>query len=243
MVKYGLDTDKVYINNSGFKFKVTELVSSLKVMVVFNSGYSSYFLAKQIRAGEIKDRLSPSVFGVGVMDVKHADKVIYKRWKSMLERCYCPKSLKIHPTYKGCTVSDEWLVYSNFERWMVNQDYKDKHLDKDIINPKNKIYSSENCALVSGAVNSLLLGRGNSRGKYPKGVSWRKDVNKFQSQVSDTAKTVHLGVYESEVEAHSAYCAYKSKLIRKIAATQESKVRKGLIKHAKKLERGIISNG
>ena len=42
----------------------------------------------------------------------------YITWTHMLQRCYSEKSQLKHPTYKGCTVCDEWLIFSNFKTWM-----------------------------------------------------------------------------------------------------------------------------
>ena len=56
----------------------------------------------------------------------------HQTWKGMLERCYSTKFQERNPTYIGCTVSKEWLVFSNFRAWMMTQDWQGKHLDKDI---------------------------------------------------------------------------------------------------------------
>ena len=40
----------------------------------------------------------------------------YRVWKGMLKRCYSPELQERQPTYKGCSVSKEWLTFSNFRR-------------------------------------------------------------------------------------------------------------------------------
>ena len=55
----------------------------------------------------------------------------YKVWGSMLKRCYSDKYQERYQTYKGCTVSEEWLTFSNFKNWMEKQDWEGKHLDKE----------------------------------------------------------------------------------------------------------------
>ena len=72
------------------------------------------------------------VFGVGINDADYSiQKVItivdengkrrqkqiwicpfYKKWKSMLERCYSDKYRERYPTYKSCSVCQEWLTLS-----------------------------------------------------------------------------------------------------------------------------------
>tara|TARA_R110002050_G_scaffold11693_1_gene39168 strand:- start:71 stop:445 length:375 start_codon:yes stop_codon:yes gene_type:complete len=80
----------------------------------------------------------------------------YSRWRKMLERCYSVEWQESKPTYKECSVCNEWLLFSNFKSWMINQDWIGKELDKDIINNGNKTYSPENCAFVSRKVNLLI---------------------------------------------------------------------------------------
>lgn len=79
----------------------------------------------------------------------------YRTWKSMLARCYSIKTQERQPTYKGCSVSDEWLTFSVFKNWMEKQDWEDKQLDKDLLFEGNKVYSSETCVFVTRMVSTL----------------------------------------------------------------------------------------
>lgn len=56
-----------------------------------------------------------------------------KCWQQMLQRCYSDKYKKQQPSYVGCSVCEEWLTFSNFKRWMEQQDYEGKALDKDLL--------------------------------------------------------------------------------------------------------------
>lgn len=40
----------------------------------------------------------------------------YLLWTSVLSRCFDKKYLKRKPTYLGCSVSEDWLTYSNFKK-------------------------------------------------------------------------------------------------------------------------------
>ena len=99
--------------------------------------------------------MSRLVCGVGVNDLRFikADRGMknrcpfYPRWRGMLQRCYC--SMEYRPTYKECFVCEDWLIFSNFKEWMKTQDWKDKHLDKDILKPGNKVYSLDTCCFVT----------------------------------------------------------------------------------------------
>ena len=42
----------------------------------------------------------------------------YSKWKSMLVRCYSTKYHQRRPTYKDCSVCNDWLLFSNFRKWV-----------------------------------------------------------------------------------------------------------------------------
>lgn len=46
--------------------------------------------------------------------------------------------------------------------------------------------------------------RKNSSSKF-KGVSWKKKINKWQSQIEFNKKGIYIGVFQSEIEAAKAY--------------------------------------
>jgi len=156
----------------------------------------------------------------------------YMTWNNMLKRCYSAKYQERKPTYKGCSVSEEWLTFSNFKRWMERQDFEGKHLDKDLLLEGNKIYSYETCAFVSGMVNSFTTDCAASRGELMVGVCWNKRVGKFQSQCSNpfTKKRGHLGYFTREEQAHEAWLKRKLELAYELAAIQtDERVAKALI--------------
>jgi len=134
------------------------------------------------------------IYGIGINDADYmvsADingkRVIcrlYDTWHGMMRRCFSNKLHNKRPTYKGCSVCDEWLTFSNFRSWMMAQDWNNKHLDKDIINPGNKIYSPKNCVFVSTHVNALLTDHRSARGDFLQGVSYCKTSKMFKSEIS-----------------------------------------------------------
>ena len=138
----------------------------------------------------------------------------YRRWYDMLTRCYSAKHLEKFPTYKGCTVIEEWKTFSNFRNWMIEQDYEGKQLDKDILIEGNKVYSPETCVFVSKLVNSFFVDSGAIRGDYPIGVSFNKPNGKFRSNCSNpfTKKGEHLGCFDCPNEAHLVWKARKHEL-------------------------------
>jgi len=88
---------------------------------------------------------------------------LYKRWKSMMERCYKEKN-KDYRSYgkKGVTVCKEWHCFQNYARDVMSIDgYNEElaknntiELDKDIKIAGNKIYSLDSCIWIDKTVNN-----------------------------------------------------------------------------------------
>ena len=156
----------------------------------------------------------------------------YQSWKNMLQRCYSAKRQELIPTYKGCTVSDAWLIFSNFKAWMEKQNWEGKHLDKDLLIEGNKVYSAETCVFVTRMVNMFTIDRGASRGEWMIGVYWNKAEKKFLARCNNpmSGKQEFLGLFTCEQEAHKAWLKRKLELAHELAAIQtDQRVAKALI--------------
>ena len=156
----------------------------------------------------------------------------YQAWKSMLERCYSIKYQERQPTYRGCSVSEEWLTFSVFKSWMEKQEWEGMQLDKDILFEGNKLYSKETCVFVSSVVNIFTTDRGASRGEWLIGVDWYKARGKFRALCRNpfTKKQEYLGLFNSELEAHQTWLKRKLELAHLVAAEQtDTRVAKALI--------------
>ena len=146
----------------------------------------------------------------------------YATWNRMLMRCYSEAYQKRKSTYKGCSVCEEWLTFSNFRAWMVQQDWKGRDLDKDLLFEGNKVYSPETCVFISGMLNRFFLAREASRGEHMIGVCWNKEKSKFQSNCRNPFlnKNEHLGLFDTELEAHLAWKEKKNQLAQRYATKQ-----------------------
>lgn len=182
------------------------------------------------------------VCGVGINDVKHvpctnedqlssgvvssigSNKCIfYRLWAHMLARCYSDKVQKLHPTYIGCSVCEEWLTFSNFKAWVISQDWEGKQMDKDILFPGNKVYCPEACVFVNARTNVFILeGRGKNSA-WPIGVSFYKRYGRFMSQCSSvvTGKDTFLGYFDTPEEAHQAWLTFKLEQAKILASEQD----------------------
>jgi hypothetical protein len=148
-----------YTNNDGHSGRIVEYVNSKTIYLQFDSGYVGCFQLASLNSGKFKDKMSPSVFGVGFIGdgeykarIKGKNTKAYSVWASMFTRCYDEKTQIRQPTYKGCTVSKEWHNFQNFAKWFMENypnDGKQYQLDKDSIIKGNKVYSPVTCCFLS----------------------------------------------------------------------------------------------
>lgn len=163
---------------------------------------------------------SKGVKGVALNDVARSTTThAYTAWLNMLRRCYDQRHYTKYPTYFGCSVCDEWLKFSNFEKW-YNEHYREGYeLDKDIICKGNKVYGPDFCDYVPKRIN-YLFGRNNGkRGQFPIGVTFKNEKRKavFKAYMLVSRKQVHLGYYNTPDEAFMAYKKAKEAHIKEVA--------------------------
>lgn len=140
----------------------------------------------------------------------------YSTWHHMLGRVYCPKLHVRQPTCLGCSVTEKWLEYQEFAEWFENHEYSNHgyELDKDLLLPSNKIYAPDRCVFVPSQLNSLLLGSKAMQGQYKQGVGFDKRGNKFVAHIGIGGKKRHLGSFDTEQEAYSAYKKAKEQYVK-----------------------------
>lgn len=127
----------------------------------------------------------------------------YDVWVSMLTRCYSWKYHARFPTYKGCSVCDEWKRYDNFKLWHEKNYIEGFYLDKDILINGNKIYSPKTCRYIPQSLNNLLTDRGRERGDCPQGVCHHE--KRFIARISKHGKSEGLGLFDTKELAAKAY--------------------------------------
>lgn len=145
-----------------------------------------------------------------MIDGKKVTHRAYSYWSGMLERCYSEFAARRCPTYAGCSVSEEWLTFSNFYLWWKDNYVEGWHLDKDLLSPGNRVYSSETCVYVPRILNNFANDHAAKRGEYPIGVSWHKRDKKLYAVIANgTGRLINLGHFPNELDAHKAWYTKK----------------------------------
>ena len=158
------------------------------------------------------------LYDVALLDIPNESaSKIYDSWCNLIGRCYSKSQLSRRPTYTGCKVCDEWLIYSNYKNWYLDNYIDGYHLDKDILSGNSKIYSPETCVFIPVNLNVLLTDRRNGRGKYPLGVNYEPKWNRYKACISIGGKVKHLGYFKTPELAHECWVAAKKKYVSECA--------------------------
>lgn len=226
-----------FTNTQGYVAEVTNYIRAKDVYIKFiKTGYETKVRADHLRDGRFKDKLAPIVYGVGYLGegnipswVNGKVSKVYDSWKKMLQRCYDDKYKDKQPTYKGCTVSQEWHDFSKYALWYYGNhpDINNTsgilfQLDKDLLVPGNKIYGEQFCSILPSYINSLLVNCSGGSRQYPLGV--HKEVGgKYVAQISKGRYKVHLGHFETIKDAYNRYKESKESYIKAAALSSLEK--------------------
>lgn len=194
-----------------------------------------------LKAKKISYKHRKLIYGVGVNDAPFATScknngktemmVSYSVWLDMIKRCYSKNSLSKNPTYKECSVVEEWHSFMGFKMWFDRQFYKQGYqLDKDIKVTGNKLYGPDTCLLVPKHINSMFRCK-KSGGSLPVGISICKKSGKYKAQGQEylTGKRKNLGRFSVLSDAVHAFKVFKSTQIRKAAMSVDPWLRHYLI--------------
>ena len=192
-----------------------------------DTGFEAITALHNLKKGEVKDRLKPSFYGVGVVGEAFVkNDPMYNTWMCMLNRCYGATHTKKNSPYKDCSVSENFKYYPYFKEWCNKQigfDSKDEKgrsfaLDKDILVKGNKIYSEDTCCFVPMEINGLQFSSSIRGGDYPIGVSYDAKNDKYKAQMSGKgASKTFIGRYATPEEAFQAYKQAKEAYIKEVA--------------------------
>ena len=186
-----------------------------------DTGFETTVAMYSLQKGEVKDRLKPSFYGVGVVGEAFVkNDTMYNTWMCMLNRCYGAAHVKENSAYKDCSVSDNFKYYPYFKDWCSKQigfdslDDKGKPfaLDKDILVKGNRVYSEDTCCFVPPEINTLLT-RYTKNSDTCKGVYYNKRLSKFSAHLLGK----YIGLFTTELEAFQVYKQAKQTYIKDVA--------------------------
>lgn len=156
------------------------------------------------------------IYGVGINDtLKLSNTKPHKLWLGILERCYSEKTKEKRKTYIGCSVCEEWLLFSNFKKWFDENYIEGWHLDKDILVKGNRVYSPQTCCFVPQEINSLLTNRRLHRGKLPVGV--KRSGKFFVSECQNGGTRIRVYGHKTVEDAFVCYKELKEERIKNMA--------------------------
>ena len=176
-------------------------------------------------------------YGVGLCDDITVDEngnilKSYAAWANILLRCYSKAYHNRQPSYIGCQICEEWKKYSVFKKWYDDNAKEGFQLDKDLVSPKEKIYSPNTCSFVPVLINHIISRCGKEdkgRGKYGIGVyvDDRKNIkNKYFTSVTEYGRNKYVGSFKTKEEAYLAYKREKERYVKEVA---QDYYNKGLI--------------
>lgn len=158
----------------------------------------------------------------------------YQRWMDMIHRCYNPTIYEKYPTYKRCSVCEEWLTFSNFYKWIIEQDdWENCDLDKDLLIEGNTVYSPDTCIMLPHLINTFLLTHESRRGDYLIGVGYDKRRGYFTAHCRDPFKYRQQSKagFLTEHDAHVWYLTRKIKYAEELAETvTDERIKEALLR-------------
>lgn len=145
------------------------------------------------------------VLGKGINNVKGSSRTWqYSLWMNMLKRCYANNPGD--PSYVGCEVSEHFLTLSNFIAWVdkLGKPLDGWHLDKDLLG-NGRLYSEDTCCFLPLSINMVFKNHNYSSIGLLRGVNQQPGSGRFKASRSMYGKTVCLGTFGTQEEAHQAY--------------------------------------
>ena len=132
--------------------------------------------------------------------------ILYPKWVNMMHRCYCQNNKRYSDWGgRGIDVCMEWHNVDNFINDMFPSYIKGLSLDRK---DNNKGYSKDNCRWVEDVVqkrNTRVLNKVNTSGY--RCVS-KTSSNKYRTQIKVNSKKIHIGTFNTAIEAAKAYDKY-----------------------------------
>jgi hypothetical protein len=237
-----LNIGEIFDSNLYGKFKIvreiididfSHLKSKPRIYEVefLDTGYHTISSGSNILSGSVKDRMVPSVDGVGYMGQDNIwfpygtksqsyDKKLYKVWNGMLDRCYKETDINyVKYGAIGVRVDPALHEFFQFERdvkllpgYNLMLQYPNLYqLDKDYLQSNiptsQRVYSKNTCLWISYYENLVIVGKENGLVPYY-GVKYKnsQDIFDVRMQVEGySSKEIYFGRYKTPEEAANLF--------------------------------------
>lgn len=140
----------------------------------------------------------------------------FRIWANIMSRCYAESSLKKRPTYEGCTVDKRWLSFETFKSWLRDNYREGFELDKDLLEPGNRVYGPDTCEYIPPDLNKLFGSNRNKLSGMPTGVC-RCERGRFRARLTRFGRITYVGKFKSVEEARKAWLVAKGLYCKELA--------------------------
>lgn len=223
-------------NKFGSNIKIVKYINCEDMDILF-SDYD--WIKKNTRydyfqGGTIACPYEPRFLKIGYLgegEFTIGDDKMSKTWQGMINRCYNENYLIKKPTYRECTVCEEWHNFQNFAKWYSENYYEIEgemmELDKDILIKGNKVYSPNTCIFVPRMINSMFTYSKSTKGTLPAGVNMDRHRYRARCQHPINGR-INIGTYDTVEEAFNEFKLHKEQVIKQIADRYRDKIPKRL---------------
>lgn len=228
--------DKI-VTNYGELIEIIDYQNYSNVYVKFENGFIKK--TKTDRLLTVTQKLNYTSDQIAYVNNREA----HKRWKNLLDRAKYNSKDHNRLAYVDVSICDEWLNYSNFEKWYEENYYEvdDERMDidKDILVKGNRVYSPETCIFAPQAINQLFEMKTiksvshhftdknlSPKGEYlPVGITWCNEKQKYRASLNiGNRKVKNLGRFNTIEEAFAVYKQAKEARIKEVAEQYKDKI-------------------
>ena len=112
----------------------------------------------------------------------------YEKWMNLMRRT-ARGGCRKRGCYESVEICEDWLRFSSFKKWMEQQNWQGRSLDKDLIGT-GELYSPDTCCFISDGLNTALAGyktdnltrlKGVITNKYSYSVGLEKFLNVYDA--------------------------------------------------------------
>lgn len=174
------------------------------------------------KTGKTRNDIKKVLYGCAFCDSEVSVRGLrsYRVWRGILDRCFNVAFQEKEPTYKGCSICNEWLLFSAFEEWFNNHYVEGFEIDKDLLSGVGcKLYSPETCVFLPMEINRFLGGKST---KIKEGLPLGVFISgkRFIAHHGGT----YLGTFNTIEEARNTYLKAKKEYTTKLANKWKDKI-------------------